>query len=113
MFVMFTDELFQAFETCNTLTGLWYGQEELGYPVLLIQLECCTINICAAEISQKVISLQHPTAQGTMKVKLAAQVMSHTLEASLNALVATGEGHCTCILLCSLMKGVVNENNEG
>jgi hypothetical protein len=42
-------------------TGLWYGQEELGslgYSALLILLECCTINICAADISQKVISLQ-------------------------------------------------------
>jgi hypothetical protein len=39
-------------------TGLWYGQEVLAYPALLIVLECCTINICAADISQKVISLQ-------------------------------------------------------
>jgi hypothetical protein len=32
---MFTDELFEGFETiCNTLTGLCYGQEELGYPAL-------------------------------------------------------------------------------
>ncbi|XP_023726224.1 uncharacterized protein LOC111874721 isoform X2 [Cryptotermes secundus] len=38
--------------------GLWYGQEELGYPVLLILLECCTIKFCAANISLKVISLQ-------------------------------------------------------
>jgi hypothetical protein len=39
MFVIFTDELFQGFETiCNTLIGLWYGQEELGYSVLLILL---------------------------------------------------------------------------
>jgi hypothetical protein len=30
----------------------------LGYPALLILLECCTINICAADISQKVILLQ-------------------------------------------------------
>jgi hypothetical protein len=55
---MFTDELFQGFETvCNTLTGLWYGQEELAYPAVLILLECCTINFCAADISQEVISL--------------------------------------------------------
>jgi hypothetical protein len=39
-------------------TGLWYGQEELGYPALLILLKCCTVNICAADISQKVIPLQ-------------------------------------------------------
>jgi hypothetical protein len=59
MFVMFTDDLFEGFETVsNTLTVLWYGQEELGYLALLIRLECCTINICAANISQKVISLQ-------------------------------------------------------
>jgi hypothetical protein len=37
MFIMFTDELFLGFETIYcTLTGLWYGQEELGYPALLI-----------------------------------------------------------------------------
>jgi hypothetical protein len=30
---MFTDELFLGFETiCSTLTGLWYGQEKMGYP---------------------------------------------------------------------------------
>jgi hypothetical protein len=53
MFVMFTDELFQGFETIyNTFTGLWYGQEKLGYPALLILLECCTINFCAADFSQ-------------------------------------------------------------
>jgi hypothetical protein len=60
MFIMFIDEeLFVGFETnCSTLTGLWYGQEKLGYPALLIQLECCAINIYAADISWKVISLQ-------------------------------------------------------
>jgi hypothetical protein len=42
----------------NTLTGLWYGQEELGYPALLVLLERCTVTFCAADISQKVISLQ-------------------------------------------------------
>jgi hypothetical protein len=53
------DELFLAFETiCSTLTRLWYGQEKLGYPALLILVECCTTNICAAGISWKVISLQ-------------------------------------------------------
>jgi hypothetical protein len=52
MFVMFTDELFLGFETISsTLTGLWYGQDEFGYPALLILLECCTINFCAAVIS--------------------------------------------------------------
>jgi hypothetical protein len=34
------------------------GQEKLGYPALLILLECYAINICAADISLKVISLQ-------------------------------------------------------
>jgi hypothetical protein len=59
MFVMFTDELHQGFETYVILfTGLWYGQEELEYSALLILLECYTINICAADISQKMISLQ-------------------------------------------------------
>jgi hypothetical protein len=53
---MFTDELFLGFETI--CSGLWYGQEELEYPALSIQLECCTVNICAADISCKVISLQ-------------------------------------------------------
>jgi hypothetical protein len=37
----------------SNFTGIWYGQEEL-----LTQLESCSINICAAGISQKVISLQ-------------------------------------------------------
>jgi hypothetical protein len=46
----------------------------------------------------------NPIAQSTMKVSLAAHVMSHTVAASLNALVATGKDHCTvyinyCILL--------------
>jgi hypothetical protein len=52
MFVMFTDELFLGFETiCSTVTGFWYGQDELGYPALLILLECCIENFCAAVIS--------------------------------------------------------------
>jgi hypothetical protein len=59
MFVMFAEELLLAFEpVCSTLTGLWCGHEKLGYCALLILLECCTINICAAGISWKVISLQ-------------------------------------------------------
>jgi hypothetical protein len=52
MFVMFTEELYQGFETYVIFfTGLWYGQEELEYPALLILLEWCTINISAADIS--------------------------------------------------------------
>jgi hypothetical protein len=59
MFVMFTDELFLGFEAiCSNFTGLCYGLEQLGYPALLIPLESCSVNICAADISQKVISLQ-------------------------------------------------------
>jgi hypothetical protein len=59
MFVMSTDELFLGFETiCSNLTVLWYGEEQLEYPALLILLESCSINICAADFSQKVISLQ-------------------------------------------------------
>jgi hypothetical protein len=58
MFAMFTDEIFQDFEAiCNILTGLWYGQEDLVYPALLILLESRTVTFCAANISQKVISL--------------------------------------------------------
>jgi hypothetical protein len=96
MFVMFSDELFEGFQAISsTLIGLWYGQEELGYPALLILLECCTINICAAVICQKMFSLQHPTAQNAVKANLAAQVMSHTVAASLSALVATGKDQCT------------------
>jgi hypothetical protein len=78
----------------------------------LILLECCIINIFAAVIS-KVISLQHPTAQSSKKVNLAAQIMSHTVAASLSALMATGKNQCTvCYELCSVMKEVANENNE-
>jgi hypothetical protein len=59
MFTAFTDELFQGFvKICNTSTGIWYGQEEFGYPALLSLSECCSISFCAADISQKVISLQ-------------------------------------------------------
>jgi hypothetical protein len=56
---MFTDdELILAFVSiCFTFTGLWCGQETLGYPALLILLECCAINICAANTSWQVISL--------------------------------------------------------
>jgi hypothetical protein len=39
---------------CSTFTG----QENLGYAALLILLECYTINICVADISLKVNSLQ-------------------------------------------------------
>jgi hypothetical protein len=49
-----------------------------------------------------------------MKLNLAAQVMSHTVAASLSALVATGKGQCTvCYELCYVMKEVADENNEG
>jgi hypothetical protein len=59
MFVMFTDELFLAFEViCSTFTRLCYVQEAVEYPALLILLECCTINILAADKSLKVISVQ-------------------------------------------------------
>jgi hypothetical protein len=59
MFVIFTDELFLGFETiCCNFTVPYFGQEQLGYPAQLIVLESGTINICAADISQKVISLQ-------------------------------------------------------
>jgi hypothetical protein len=46
------------FRQCSTFTGLWYGQEKLVYPALLILLECYALNTCAADISLKVTSLQ-------------------------------------------------------
>jgi hypothetical protein len=56
----------------------------------------------------------NPTEQSAMKVNLAAQVMSHTVAASLNALVATGKDQLTvCYELYSVMKEVADENNEG
>jgi hypothetical protein len=59
MFAVFTDKLLLAFETVSSaVTGLGCGHEKLGYHALLIRLECCTINICTADISWKVISLQ-------------------------------------------------------
>jgi hypothetical protein len=86
----------------------------VGYPALLTLLECCTVNICAAVIYQKVISLHHPIAQSAMKVNSAAQVMSHTVAASLSALVAAGKDQCTvCYELYSVMKDMASEKNEG
>jgi hypothetical protein len=79
MLVMFTDELFLGFETiCCTLTELWYGQEELGYPALLIRLECCLINICAADISRKVILLQPKRYTWTDWQFYVAQILRHS-----------------------------------
>jgi hypothetical protein len=47
-----------------------------------------------------------------MKVSLAAQVISHTVAASLNALVATGKDHCTlCSELFSFMNEVANNKD--
>jgi hypothetical protein len=61
MFVMFSDELFQGFEIiCNTLPWLWYGQEDLVYPALLILLGCYTVKFCAADISPVVQAERHP-----------------------------------------------------
>jgi hypothetical protein len=55
-----------------------------------------------------------PAAQSSMKVNLAAQVMSHAVAAGLNTLVAAGKDHCTVWYeLYSLMNEVANENNEG
>jgi hypothetical protein len=43
LFIMFADALLLGFETiCSALTGFLYGQEKLGYPALLILLECCS-----------------------------------------------------------------------
>jgi hypothetical protein len=54
----------------------------------------------------------NPTAQSTMKVSLAAQVMSHTVAASLKTLVATGKNHCTvCYELFSGMNEVANNKD--
>jgi hypothetical protein len=56
----------------------------------------------------------NPTAQSSLKMSLAAQVMSHTVAARLSAVVATGKDHCTvCYELYSVKKEVANENNEG
>jgi hypothetical protein len=93
---MFTDDLFQGFETiCNILAGLWYGQEDLGCPAQL-----CTIKFCAD-------THLYPTAQSTMKVSLAAQSMSHTVAAGLNALVAAGKDqsmHCMLVMKWLIMR---------
>jgi hypothetical protein len=40
-----------------------------------------------------------PTAQCTMKVSLAAQVMSHTVAASLNATASKGKEHCSAFFV--------------
>jgi hypothetical protein len=59
IFAMFTYELFLTVEViCSTFAGLWYGEENSGYPALTILSGCCTVNIYAADISWKVISLQ-------------------------------------------------------
>jgi hypothetical protein len=53
------------------------------------------------------------TTQSAMKVNLAVQLMSHTVAASLNALVATGKDRCAlCCGLYSVVQEVANENNE-
>jgi hypothetical protein len=47
----------------------------------------------------------NPTAHSAMKVKLAAQVMSHTVAAGLYTLVTAGKDNCTvCCELYSIMK---------
>jgi hypothetical protein len=79
MFVMFTDELFLGFDTvCSTLTGLWYGQEMLGYVALLLLLQCCTINICAADVSRNVMSLQLKGYTSTEWQFCVAQILLHS-----------------------------------
>jgi hypothetical protein len=56
----------------------------------------------------------YPATPSVMKVKLAAQAMSHSIAASINTLVATGNDHCTpSYALYYFMKVVANENNEG
>jgi hypothetical protein len=63
MFVMFSDELrvFQGFEIiCNTLAGLWYGQEDVIYPALLIRIGCCTVKFCAVDILPVVQADRNP-----------------------------------------------------
>jgi hypothetical protein len=37
---------------CSTLTGLWYGQEEVGYPALLILLELHNKLLCSKHSSE-------------------------------------------------------------
>jgi hypothetical protein len=54
----------------------------------------------------------HPTTQSTMKVSLTAQVMSHTVAAGLNTLVAAGKDHCTlCYELYAAVKEVANNED--
>jgi hypothetical protein len=56
---MFTDELFPVVEVkYSTFAGLWQGEENSGYPTLMILSECHTVNICTVDISWKVILLQ-------------------------------------------------------
>jgi hypothetical protein len=73
MFVMFTFEIIYS-----TLTGLWYGQEKFGYPAPLILLECCTINICAADVSRKMSSLQLKGYTSTEWQLPVAQILFHS-----------------------------------
>jgi hypothetical protein len=68
-------------------------------------------------VSSVVQAVRHhlnPAAQNSMKVNLAALVMSHTVAPGINTLVGTGKDHCTvCYELYSLMTEVANDNNEG
>jgi hypothetical protein len=79
MFVMSADdELFPVFETvCSTFTGLCYGQEKRGYRALLILLECCTTNICAADFSWKVVSLVERIHLNRVTVPYGSDSASH------------------------------------
>jgi hypothetical protein len=53
------------------------------------------------------------TAQSTLKMRLAKQVMSHIVSASLSAVAIPCKDTCTeCYKLHSVMKKVANENNE-
>jgi hypothetical protein len=56
----------------------------------------------------------NPTAQSTVKLNLAVQVLCHTVSPRLNAVVATGKDDCSLSCeLYSVMKQVANENIEG
>jgi hypothetical protein len=55
----------------------------------------------------------NPITRTAEKVNFTAWLMSHTVAASLIALVATGKDHCAvCYELYSVVKEVSNEHNE-
>jgi hypothetical protein len=52
-----------------------------------------------------------PVAQDKMKVSLAAQVMSHTVAATLNSFACTGKEHCSTFIICNKEQSDIYECN--